>query len=890
MKSKILILVTLFLSLNLYCDYFEITVGPNVHIYDYTSISNAISYIQTINGFAESEFDLLVYPDYLGAHQPLVTTYYEDIDVPRTTISIIAVEGPDYTIINTGIDGHTGFHILSDGGNQQGVPFPYMAHIEGFTIMRDGYNTSTQFASAIETYSRNTYIKNCKFLQGNNRSFNNSIYSITDGYKGKWAIQVDSCSFNNSCFDSSYAILMEAVNSSYRGYNALIKNNSILNCGNGVKTSDVEVVKIFDNNILNDSFSSYTTCGIEFNQIIEPFFQSFVENNTIENFDLGIKTSAAARIPLINDNIINNNISAIEVYGLGADIFRNLIFDNSLSEPVTALFLDCDTVSFFQNTLVTNENNSVAIDCNNNEDLFHRDYIYNTIFWGFSTIIDNFAGNNLEIDYCCLDITPPFNGSNNIINPVNQVFSDSATEDYSLYWNTNLNDSSPCINTGDIDPDMDGRDYREDEDNRDPDNSRLDIGYTPHLFTDRDFKYYNDGWHWDSFPRLDRDVNGEENIVSILNDIIPFNFSNFWLSYENGTPLYYSNNQWNPSTGYDINSTSLYKSKLAPEESRELAVLGTRLSESHTLSETINANTWYWIGYWLPEDQNIYDALYDYWNDVSAVFAEDWAFSKQQRGIEIGGPIPPIWSPGGKTMEYGKGYIVKFGQSIPNFHWSNGGSPAKAVKSSTPVNFSFEELPEYEPIDILGINCREDIIEIGVFENETCVGAVVVDDFPVQLLAYTGQEECDSLSFRIITSTRNQIYISNYSVFDNQTGNFQSQSITPCANEYSIVTLGEPEESVIPNKISLSSNYPNPFNPKTTISFSSYGNQKLTLTIYNLKGQRIRELFNKTIDDGEHTYIWDSKDDSGLPVSSGVYFYKLESKDSSCIKKMLLMK
>ena len=90
-------------------------------------------------------------------------------------------------------------------------------------------------------------------------------------------------------------------------------------------------------------------------------------------------------------------------------------------------------------------------------------------------------------------------------------------------------------------------------------------------------------------------------------------------------------------------------------------------------------------------------------------------------------------------------------------------------------------------------------------------------------------------------------------------------------------------------------NYPNPFNPETTIEFSIKGkNNKIVdtkLSIYNIKGQKVIALINDKLNTGEtYSVVWDGKDKTGSRVSSGVYFYKLETNDFVKTKKMILMK
>ncbi len=99
------------------------------------------------------------------------------------------------------------------------------------------------------------------------------------------------------------------------------------------------------------------------------------------------------------------------------------------------------------------------------------------------------------------------------------------------------------------------------------------------------------------------------------------------------------------------------------------------------------------------------------------------------------------------------------------------------------------------------------------------------------------------------------------------------------------------ENEMIPDRKIQLTNYPNPFNPSTTISFNVLSeNQQTELTIYNLKGQKIKTLLNENLTMGMHSVTWDGKDDNGRNVASGVYFYQVKCGTVSESKKMILMK
>ena len=90
-------------------------------------------------------------------------------------------------------------------------------------------------------------------------------------------------------------------------------------------------------------------------------------------------------------------------------------------------------------------------------------------------------------------------------------------------------------------------------------------------------------------------------------------------------------------------------------------------------------------------------------------------------------------------------------------------------------------------------------------------------------------------------------------------------------------------------EISLN-NYPNPFNPITTISFSIPNDSNVELSIYNIKGQKIKTLAHEYYSKGKHSIVWDGEDASGKKVASGVYLYKLSVNSRiKTVKKCLLL-
>jgi len=147
--------------------------------------------------------------------------------------------------------------------------------------------------------------------------------------------------------------------------------------------------------------------------------------------------------------------------------------------------------------------------------------------------------------------------------------------------------------------------------------------------------------------------------------------------------------------------------------------------------------------------------------------------------------------------------------------------------------------------------------------------------------------------------------ISENPMFCDTTNNdFHIASISPCAPENnecgeligafnvgcSITDIDENTIELLPDKYELSQNHPNPFNPSTTIEFSIPKRNEVSLEVFNILGQKVIQLINRELPAGEYNVNWDGTDQTGEPVSAGIYLYRLKSDDFSDTKKMTLIK
>ncbi len=105
-----------------------------------------------------------------------------------------------------------------------------------------------------------------------------------------------------------------------------------------------------------------------------------------------------------------------------------------------------------------------------------------------------------------------------------------------------------------------------------------------------------------------------------------------------------------------------------------------------------------------------------------------------------------------------------------------------------------------------------------------------------------------------------------------------------------VALTGVAEEAALPTVLKLQQNYPNPFNPSTTITVEVPESMEATLGIFNTRGQRVRLLHEGLLAAGVRSWNWDARDDSGLPLPSGVYHAVLRRGQEVQIRRLLFMK
>ncbi|MCP4710146.1 MAG: T9SS type A sorting domain-containing protein, partial [Planctomycetes bacterium] len=396
------------------------------------------------------------------------------------------------------------------------------------------------------------------------------------------------------------------------------------------------------------------------------------------------------------------------------------------------------------------------------------------------------------------------------------------------------------------------------------------------------------GWHWFS--------SNVDPIDPVMNNIWPQYPVDYVDSHGDG---FYDGAVWNGGDGnwdiwrlYRIHSTSALT----------IAMTGRYMYPSVNPIDLVQ--NWNWIAYYPTADMTPAVALASIWDNLIIIHG--------QNGFCIPpGAIPEL--PEGfnnLTMGPGDGYMAYMGPGVNlTLTYPDPILPIAAIEqgpiavTQSLVHFDPVETDHYYPVlfsDIESIDLPfSNGDEIALFANgpvgEFCIGASVWEgELPFAITAWAddplteikdGFSAGEPIIMRLWSAEDDQEYELSVAYY-NDVSSYESDL-------YSIVdltTLSVEEPEPVDYGFGLAQNHPNPFNPHTTISFEIPAADRVTLRIFNGAGQIVRTLVDNEHQAGQHQVDWDGRNDNHMEVASGIYFYRLEAGDRSCMKKMVLLR
>lgn len=432
---------------------------------------------------------------------------------------------------------------------------------------------------------------------------------------------------------------------------------------------------------------------------------------------------------------------------------------------------------------------------------------------------------------------------------------------------------SPCIDTGDPALPLN------------PDGTPTDIGAVRAITHKYDIVEFpspsvNNGWKWLSFPALDDVLNNADIAGNVLETIIaPPMPADLDKVYAQNYTIFFDDPNWQHIDEQFLR-TEGYKFHM--NDDAVLDVPGF-LEDPTTQISLVGNQVENWIGYFLEDSHDVEDAFAEIWDDLYFIWTQHWGMIKLQG----------VWfyhHPEDAVLEYGDMVIVKC-DNPHNFRWCNSGPIKTKETIPKPDYFSYTEKADYIPI-YLEFDPDDIPVEVGVFVDGECKGAAVVEGAETQICTYLDDGQQGEIEFEFYYGNRDENKkIDSYNCLtSNNLDRVMKQLSTHDKADAWLVSFRE-ESNVVPapEKVTLS-NYPNPFNPSTTISYSLPLEGDVSLCIYNVRGQLVKQLINGSQLEGYYEVVWNGKDNTGRSVASGIYYYQIKACGKNINKKMLMLK
>jgi hypothetical protein len=151
---------------------------------------------------------------------------------------------------------------------------------------------------------------------------------------------------------------------------------------------------------------------------------------------------------------------------------------------------------------------------------------------------------------------------------------------------------------------------------------------------------------------------------------------------------------------------------------------------------------------------------------------------------------------------------------------------------------------------------------------------------------YNGPGNVSDVADGIAVDDSGNVYVTGYSHGDGTDNDYATIKYVQTPGDVKDET-GNRER---PSEFALSQNYPNPFNQSTEIEFTLGKSGFASLNIYDILGRKVRSLVSEHLSSGYKSVLWDGRDDKGLEVASGIYFYRIEAGPHTVTNRMVLLK
>ncbi len=418
----------------------------------------------------------------------------------------------------------------------------------------------------------------------------------------------------------------------------------------------------------------------------------------------------------------------------------------------------------------------------------------------------------------------------------------------------------------------------------------------------------NESFTWVSFPRLANnnatqvnDVLGGDNIVP---SSYPYNYTDS--SYLRSLPLgateskynYYTGMVW-PDSGQDlqyIKSTLGYKLSLQynanPNQQIKRYLHGNVLSPSASINK-LYADKENWIGYWLYQEQDIFEALGATADELNLIKHQDWTCVKTYDHFGPGGSstIEPFWQcdNNNTTIKYGDMVVLKGDNEIFNFQWNTFGNPPPLEEDLSPDYYTYEEKEDYKPVSI-ELDSGDHPQEIGAFVADSCIGATALssDDTMTVIRAYV-ENNNDTITFQKYYGNKstNKHIVDNYYVYNRHLRNWYKGVVVNRKSEDRFFVSFKQKKTVSPvnndNDFTLKV-YPNPAQNRLTVEYTTSIDANTILEVFDVTGKKVVNLQNR-LTAGMHQNVINTQH-----FKNGIYLLRVSTGNQSAVKRFVVNK
>jgi len=304
-----------------------------------------------------------------------------------------------------------------------------------------------------------------------------------------------------------------------------------------------------------------------------------------------------------------------------------------------------------------------------------------------------------------------------------------------------------------------------------------------------------------------------------------------------------------------------------------------------------------WVGYFKARSMDPLTTLQDIEQYLIEIKTQYWALNRSS----VNDPWPLIAT--NRRINFGEAVSLKYvGDIDRTFSWNNSryrfplDDETNQYIHPLPIYFSYVERDDYIPVyvDFCDVNIGDNLGEIALYIDDICYGAeVIIGEEQIQINAYIDDIDLETVNIELRIHEYDTSRDISEEIKPKELRRLQVRNITSDPNKtFYTISFKDETSGVVsaPLRSSLQGNYPNPFNPETTIRYQLAQNENVKLQIFNIKGQLVRSLVNASQNAGFYTVLWNGTDVNGSSCSSGIYFYRLETNTAKQVKRMLLLK